>query len=136
MIRDKPKEKEGDHMPRGQHPNSKKALAEARKKTQFNHERAVEAAKASVKARAQAGAIREDLMRQSTPETIAKANKRLLMSVKGGNLRAYEIWAAMMGEKPKENIVMQTVLENEQSKLHELLEQRKQRREAGKDTEQ
>ena len=24
MIRDKPKEKEGDHMPRGQHPNSKK----------------------------------------------------------------------------------------------------------------
>ena len=109
-------------MPRGEHPNSRKALEKNRAKTQFNGETAVVAAKKSQAVQAQGKRITQNLMEQSTPEMIQEANRRLLQAVKHGNLKAYEIWVAMMGEKPEDKVRV-TAQANDMAKMDEILRQ-------------
>ena len=78
-------------------------IAEIGKKTQFGAERgynAVKAAKKSNDIQAQKKKIAQDLFDRSTPEVIGEANDRLLQKVLQGDLKAYEMWVAMLGEKP------------------------------------
>ena len=83
----------------GRNPN----IAEIGKKTQFGTERGYNAVKAAEKSnavQAKTRRITQDLIEQSTPEMIGKANNRLLQMVMHGTLKAYEIWVSMLGEKP------------------------------------
>ena len=92
-------------MPRGDHPNSEKALRENRRKGQFNGERAVEAGKKSGEARAVYKSLTEDLKERMTADRVAKANERIISMMEHGNLRAYEIVRDMMGENPQNGTV-------------------------------
>ena len=108
-------------MPRGQHPNSRKALEENRKKGQFRGESAVKAAKKSNEVQYQIGNIVKDLQRQSTPEVIAEGNAKLIRAVKAGNLKAYEIWRDMMGEKPKDRVELSA--NDDMARMEDILRQ-------------
>lgn len=91
-------------MPRGENPNSLKALEENRQKTQFRGESAVKANKKSQEVKAVYKSLSEDLKEQCTPEEIHEINKRLREMAKHGNLKAYELIRDGLGEKPTEKI--------------------------------
>ena len=89
-------------MPRGTNPNSKKALAQHRKKTQFHGETAVKAAKKSNEVQAEtkvfAEAFRKACMEH--PEMITKAATTILRMAACGNIKACELIMKIMGEDP------------------------------------
>ena len=92
-------------MPRGEHPNSQKALNENRRKGQFSGDRAVECGKKSGEVRAVYKSLTEDLKERCTPERVAKMNERVIGMAEHGNLRAYEIIRDGLGENPKNGVV-------------------------------
>ncbi|MBQ6384729.1 MAG: hypothetical protein IJJ38_00980 [Lachnospiraceae bacterium] len=61
-------------------------------------------------------------MEQSTPEMISEANRRLLQAVRHGNLKAYEIWVSMMGEKPQDKVQISSQADD-MAKMDEILRQ-------------
>lgn len=91
-------------MPRGDNPNSRKALTEARKKTAFNHDTAVIANKRSQEAKKTYTTLTEALKEQCTPEIMAQLTEVLVKKAKAGNLKAYELLRDQLGEKPVERI--------------------------------
>ena len=91
-------------MPRGEHPNSQRALKENRRKTQFSGERAVKAAEKSAESRAIYKTLAEDLKERCTPERLAKMNERIILMAERGNLRAYELVRDGLGENPKNGV--------------------------------
>lgn len=95
-------------MPRGEHPNSRKALEEHRKKTQFSGESAVRNAKKSQEAQAVRKGLNADLKERCTPERLAKMNERIMAMAEKGNLRAYELIRDGLGEKPSDKIELKT----------------------------
>lgn len=110
-------------MPRGQNPNSRKNLKKAYNgKGGFDTESARRAKAKSDESKLQKRRIAQDLMEQSTPETISEANRRLLQAVRHGNLKAYEIWVAMMGEKPQDKVQV-TTQADDMEKMDEILRQ-------------
>lgn len=109
-------------MPRGEHPNSLKALEENRTKTQFRGERAVQAAKASGEARAIYKSLNEDLRERCTPERVKKMNDRIIAMAERGNLRAYELIRDGLGERPQNKVEISSK-EDEMKKMDSILEQ-------------
>ena len=97
-------ESEVMYMPRGEHPNSRKALETHRKGTQFNGETAVKAQRKSLETKAAFKSLNADLREQCTPEMLEKINKKLLALAASGNLKAYELVRDGLGEKPKETV--------------------------------
>ena len=91
-------------MPRGDNPNSKKALAENRKRTQLNGERAVEAGKASGESRRLKKSFKEAAKAQCTPEVLDKITGRIIQMAMAGNLNAFKILRELLGEDPKDEI--------------------------------
>ena len=91
-------------MPRGTNPNSLKALAKNRKKTQFSGESAVKAATKSGEVRSQNATIAADLKAQLTPEQIRRMNERLISMATHGNLKAYVIIRDMLDGKPTDKL--------------------------------
>lgn len=97
-------------MPRGQHPNSKKALKEHQKP--MNSERQAKA----LETRAKTKAFREELnaelamivREKSGKESVAKSAiaKQLVNQALRGNLKAFELIRDTIGEKPADNIVL------------------------------
>ena len=87
-------------MPRGQHPNSIKALEENRHKGAFNAETAVIAKEKSDQAKAIYKSLNEDLKERCTPERIGKMNDCIMRMAERGNLKAYELIRDGLGEKP------------------------------------
>jgi len=88
-------------MPRGQNPNSKKALAEHGKATQFKRgESAVRAAKRSNEVQAAYKSFAQDLKERCTPERMARINDQLIAMAEGGSIRAYELILRCIGSEP------------------------------------
>ena len=88
-------------MPRGQNPNSKKALAENSKKTQFRGDNAVKNGKKGNEAKKQYKTFKECFKANMTDEMRAELFAMLLNRAKHGNLKAFEILRDTMGEIPK-----------------------------------
>lgn len=90
-------------MPRGDNPNSRKALAENRAKTQFRGESAVRAAEKSNEKQRKLRTFRE------LDEDFTSDKERLDMlealkaKVKQGNVKAFEVYRDTMGMNPKES---------------------------------
>ena len=103
-------------MPRGLHPNSRKALEENRKATQFHGERSVEAVKKANETKARKKTFREEfeaelaaLIRDKAGNEITVKNaitKTAVQKAIKGDLRALELIRDTIGEKPAENIVL------------------------------
>jgi hypothetical protein len=104
-------------MPRGQHPNSKKALEEHRKGTQFKKgERTVESIDNQKATMARRRTFREEfeaelaaIIRDNNgKETTVKnaITKTAVQKAIKGDLRALELIRDTIGEKPAENIVL------------------------------
>lgn len=89
-------------MPRGDNPNSRKALQENRHKGQFNAETAVKAQQKSAETKRAFKSLNQDLREQCDDATIKAINERLLQMAKHGNLKAYELLRDGLGEKPTE----------------------------------
>ncbi len=111
-------------MPRGDNPNSRENLKKGKR---FSEETARKAAEKSAETRAINKSLNEDLRERCTPEVIEKINNRVLTMAMHGNLKAYELIRDGLGEKPRDEVMI-SGLEKEQSKLSELLNQRRQRR--------
>ncbi len=95
-------------MPSGESPNSKKALAKNRKKTQFCGEIAVKAQKKSVEARRKLKSFRELDAEHTTDEERLMMLEALKVKAKHGNLRAFEIYRDTMGMNPKDQTAITT----------------------------
>lgn len=103
-------------MPRGMHPNSRKALEEHRKKTAFNHELGVELQKKSAEAKIKKRTFREEfeaelaaMIKDKLGNEITVKNaitKTAVQKAIKGDLRAIELIRDTIGEKPAENIVL------------------------------
>ena len=95
-------------MPRGQHPNSKKALKDNQQP--MNSERIAKASKTKAKTRAFREELNEELARlvvdkNGVEVTVKNAmSKKLIQSALSGNLKAYELIRDTIGEKPSENV--------------------------------
>ena len=89
-------------MPKGDNPNSRKALAENRAKTQFSGDKAVIAAQKSVEKRRKLRTFR------ALDEDFTSDDERLIMlnalkaKVKQGSIKAFEVYRDTMGMNPKE----------------------------------
>lgn len=104
-------------MPRGMHPNSRKALEENRGKTQFHGESSVERVKKANATKARQRTFREEF-EQELAAMISDGNGRKV-SVKSaltktavqkalrGDLRALEFIRDTVGEKPVETVNIQ-----------------------------
>lgn len=115
-------------MPRGDNPNSRKNLIVNSERTpEQRRELATKAGIASGEARAIYKSLNEDLKECCTPERIRKMNERIMALAEQGNLRAYELIRDGLGEKPKNEMDV-SFLSDEQSKLSELIQQRRERR--------
>lgn len=91
-------------MPKGENPNSRKALAENRAKTQFSGDKAVKAAQKSVEKRRKLRTFRElDEDFTSDEERLAMLNA-LKDKVKQGNIKAFEVYRDTMGMSPKDSV--------------------------------
>ena len=89
-------------MPRGDNPNSRKALAENRAKTQFRGESAVRAAQKSNEKRRKLRTFRElDEDFTSDQERLDMLNA-LKAKVKQGSIKAFEVYRDTMGMNPKD----------------------------------
>ena len=105
-------------MPRGTHPNSLKALAENRHKSQFDHERAVRAGQESQAQHLRKKTFREEFELELAAiikdnhgnETTVKnaITKAAVAKALKGDLRAQEFIRDTIGEKPADNIVLMT----------------------------
>ena len=105
-------------MPRGMHPNSRKALEENRKNTMFHRESAVEAQKNSTVKKLKNRTFREEFEielqavirdRNGNETTVKNAiTKAAVQKALKGDLRAQEFIRDTIGEKPSENIVVST----------------------------
>ena len=90
-------------MPKGDNPNSRKALAENRAKTQFSGDKAVIAAQKSVEKRRKLRTFRE------LDEDFTSDDERLIMlnalkaKVKQGSIKAFEVYRDTMGMNPKDS---------------------------------
>lgn len=90
-------------MPKGDNPNSRKALAENRAKTQFSGDKAVIAAQKSVEKRRKLRTFRE------LDEDFTSVQERLDMlealkaKVKQGSIKAFEVYRDTMGMNPKDS---------------------------------
>lgn len=93
-------------MPRGTNPNSKKALAEHRKKTQFNSETAVAAVQKSNAVQAETRIFTEAFKKACAehPELIAKTATTILNMAAHGNIKACELVMKIMGEDPAKKL--------------------------------
>ncbi len=95
-------------MPRGASPNSQKALAKNREKTQFSGERAVKAAIESVKTRRKLKSFRELDAEFTTDEERLAMLEALKVKARHGNLKAFEIYRDTMGMNPKDQTAITT----------------------------
>ena len=105
-------------MPRGMHPNSRKALEENRRKAGFSSENAVERAEKSHEVRRAKRTFREEfeielqavIRDKNGNETTVKnaITKAAVQKALKGDLRAQEFIRDTIGEKPSENIVVST----------------------------
>ena len=76
-------------MARGEHPNSRKALEQNRKKTQFCGDSAVK----NAKKRHEKEAVSKELMQAVADGLdIDKASQRLVQLIEKGDLNAWKIW--------------------------------------------
>jgi len=91
-------------MPRGKSPNSKKALEENRKKTQFCGESAVRAAKKKHENEIIMKNLCDVLRERCTPERIAKMNESIISRAEDGDLVAYKLIRDGLGEDPAKKI--------------------------------
>ena len=108
-------------MPRGDNPNSRKNLIKNSERTPKERQKqASKAGKASGEARAIYKSLNEDLKEQCTPERIAKINNRIISMAEHGNLKAYELIRDGLGEKPKNEVRLETP---ESKKLDAILSQ-------------
>lgn len=106
-------------MPRGMHPNSRKALEENRHKGGINAENAVELGKKSAESKRRRKTFREEFEAElAATITDAKGQKTTVknaitkMAVQKaikGDLRALEFIRDTIGEKPIENILISEV---------------------------
>lgn len=95
-------------MPRGENPNSRKALAENRKKTQFHGETAVEAQKKSAAAQRALGSFRDLDRKYTTEEDRRRMLAAVVLKAIHGNLKAFEIYRDTMGMNPKDQTGIST----------------------------
>lgn len=105
-------------MPRGTHPNSIKALEENRQRTQFKRDTAVELQKKSAASHKRNRTFREEfeielaaIIRdgKGNETTVKNAiTKAAVQKALKGDLRAQEFIRDTIGEKPVENIVVNT----------------------------
>ena len=103
-------------MPRGMHPNSRKALEENRKGTQFRRETAVELQKKSAESHKRNKTFREEFElelsamlkdKNGNQSSVKNAiTKTAVQKALKGDLRAIEFIRDTIGEKPAENIVL------------------------------
>ena len=103
-------------MPRGMHPNSRKALEENRHKGQFRGENTVEMVQKGIETKKRQKTFREEFQLELAAMVKDKSGKE--QSVKNaitktavqkalkGDLRAIEFIRDTIGEKPAENIVL------------------------------
>ena len=97
-------------MPRGQNPNSKKALKANQKP--FNSERIAKASETKAKTRAFREELNNELAQMiqdkaGNESTIKNAlTKSIVKQALNGNLRAWELIRDTIGEKPAENIIL------------------------------
>lgn len=106
-------------MPRGENPNSQRALAENRAKTMLNGERAVKAGIASGESRRKLKSFRELDADNTTDDERLKMLDALKLKAKRGNLHAFEIYRDTMGMKPKESVEVSSELYNPYAALTE-----------------
>ncbi len=85
-------------MPRGMNPNSRKALAENRNKTQFRGENAVKAGKKGNEVKAAFKSLCDTVKEQCTNEDRQEIAKVLVRMAKHGNLGAIDRLLKMFGE--------------------------------------
>ena len=78
-------------MPKGSNPNSRKALEQNRKKTQFNGERAVKAGKKSGESRKYMSSARNALKDLCTDDELNAIMTQLMRRGKTGNLTAIKM---------------------------------------------
>lgn len=110
-------------MPRGEHPNSRKALEENRKP--FDRETALKAKKKSDEAKELAKSFIEiDADDPNTQQDRVEMLKNLKKQAKR-NLRAFEIYRDTVGLKPKENIKVDGKIDTGTDALAEILQQLK-----------
>lgn len=95
-------------MPRGTSPNSRKALAENRKKTQFRGETAVKAQKKAAAAQRKLKSFRELDAEHTTDEERLMMLEALKVKAKHGNLKAFELYRDTMGMNPKDQTAITT----------------------------
>ena len=101
-------------MPRGMHPNSRKALEENRQKTQFHRESAVEAQKESAKAVVRNRTFKEEfqlelqtMIKDSNGNETSVQNaitKTMIQKALKGDIRAAEFVRDTSGQKPTETV--------------------------------
>lgn len=101
-------------MPRGMHPNSRKALEENRAKTQFHGDKAVEAQKAAAKSVRRNRTFREEfelelqtmITDNSGKKTTVKnaLTKTAVQKALRGDLRALQFIRDTVGEKPIDTV--------------------------------
>lgn len=91
-------------MPRGSNPNSKKALAENRKKTQFCGETAVKAQKKSAEVQRYNGVARRALKDKCTDDKLTKILDQLERRALSGNLTAIKMILDYTDEKQEQTV--------------------------------
>lgn len=99
-------------MPKGDNPNSRKALAENRAKTQFSGDKAVIAAQKSAEKRRKLRTFRELDADFTTDDERKEMLDALKLKAKRGNIKAFEIYRDTVGLKPKENVEISGELAN------------------------
>lgn len=118
-------------MPRGMHPNSRKALEENRHKGMFNADTAVEAKKQSTKSFNKNRTFREEFQlelstiikdKQGNETTVKNAiTKALIQKALKGDIRAAEYVRDTVGEKPSDTVELISADFTELDKLREQL---------------
>lgn len=89
---------------RGKNPNSLRALAENRGKTQFRGARAVEGAWRSNATQAAYKTFREGAREALTPDVMESITRAMIEKAAAGDVRAYEAIRDTVGEKPTDTI--------------------------------
>lgn len=108
-------------MPKGMHPNSRKALEENRHKGSFTAENAVEMSEKSAEKKRQMKSFREQFaaelgaiisQRDGNGKVIGEITvkdaitKQMVQKALRGNTRAFELIRDTIGEKPADNIIV------------------------------
>lgn len=116
-------------MPRGMHPNSRKALEENRKKTQFHGESSVEAVKKANATKAAKRTFREEfelelaaMVSDGNGNRVTVKNaltKTAVQKALRGDLRALSFIRDTIGEKPAETVQL---LQPDYTELDKLME--------------